>query len=148
MKKAAHSHHSTLNELNITPLLDLAFVLLVIFIITTPQMMNNLEMALPSAKPPSMTSPQPQINRIVVSDNGRVTLNDEPLEPAALKEKLRRLKAENPEFSVVVKGADEVEYQHVVNVLDILQQLDITKVGLATAWAPVSPIPSPIPSPK
>jgi biopolymer transport protein ExbD len=141
VKKATHSPHSTLNELNITPLLDLAFVLLVIFIITTPQMMNNLEMALPSAKPPSMTSPQPQIN-------GRVTLNDEPLEPAALKEKLRRLKAENPEFSVVVKGADEVEYQHVVNVLDILQQLDITKVGLATAWAPVSPIPSPIPSPK
>jgi biopolymer transport protein ExbD len=121
VKKAAHSHHSTLNELNITPLLDLVFVLLVIFIITTPQMMNNLEMALPSAKPPATTSPPPKINRIEVSDNGRVTLNDEPVEHAALREKLRLLKA---------------DYQHVVSVLDTLQQLDITKVGLATTWAP------------
>jgi hypothetical protein len=44
--------HGTMAELNITPLLDLVFVLLVIFIITTPQLMNNLEMTLPSGKPP------------------------------------------------------------------------------------------------
>jgi biopolymer transport protein ExbD len=144
VKKTAHPHHSTLNELNITPLLDLVFVLLVIFIITTPQMMNNLEMTLPSAKlPPPTTSPPPQINRIVVSDNGRVTLNDEAVEPVALKEGLRRLKAANPELSVVVKGADEVDYQRVVSVLDILQQLDITKVGLATAWEQGSQMPLP-----
>jgi biopolymer transport protein ExbD len=134
MKKFAHSHHSTLNELNITPLLDLVFVLLVIFIITTPQMMNNLEMALPSPKPPVTPSHPPKINRIVVSDNGRVTLNDEFVEPVALREKLRLLKAANTDLSVVVKGADEVDYQHIVSVLDVLQQLDITKVGLATAW--------------
>jgi biopolymer transport protein ExbD len=134
VKKSTHSPHGTLHELNITPLLDLAFVLLVIFIITTPQMMNNLEMALPSAKPPPAISPPPKINRIVISDNGRVTLNDEALEPAALQEKLGVLKAANPELSVVVKGADEADYQHIVNVLDVLQRLDITKVGLATAW--------------
>ena len=52
MKKISHSHHSTLNELNITPLLDPVFVPQVIFIITTPQRMNNLEMILPSGKPP------------------------------------------------------------------------------------------------
>jgi biopolymer transport protein ExbD len=51
-----------------------------------------------------------------------------------LKEKLRLLKAADPELSVVVKGADETDYQHIVNVLDVLQQLDITKVGLATVW--------------
>jgi biopolymer transport protein ExbD len=136
MKKTARSHHSTLAELNITPLLDLVFVLLVIFIITTPQMMNNLEMTLPSAKPFPKTLNPPKINRIVVRDNGGVTLNDEPVEPEALKEKLRLLKAANPELSVVVKGADEVDYQHIVSVLDVLQQLDITKVGLATVSAP------------
>ena len=59
MKKISQSHHSTLNELNITPLLDLVFVLLVIFIITTPQMMNNLEMALPSGKPPPPQKEKP-----------------------------------------------------------------------------------------
>jgi biopolymer transport protein ExbD len=49
-----------------------------------------------------------------------------------LKAGLQQLKAADPGLSVVVKGADEVDYQNMINVLDILQQLDITKVGLAT----------------
>jgi hypothetical protein len=60
LKKTSRSQHSSLNELNITPLLDLVFVLLVIFIITTPQMMNNLEINLPSGKPPVRTKPKIQ----------------------------------------------------------------------------------------
>ena len=64
MKKTSHSHHGSLSELNITPLLDLVFVLLVIFIITTPQMMNNLEMTLPWAnRRPRPTSPNPGSTR-------------------------------------------------------------------------------------
>lgn len=59
MRKNAQAHHGTLAELNITPLLDLVFVLLVIFIITTPQMMNNLEMTLPSGKSPAQTPINP-----------------------------------------------------------------------------------------
>ena len=55
------------------------FVLLVIFIITTPQMMNNLEMNLPSGKPPPPQKEKPKINRIVVDANGQITLNDQPL---------------------------------------------------------------------
>jgi biopolymer transport protein ExbD len=132
MKKISHSHHSTLNELNITPLLDLVFVLLVIFIITTPQMMNNLEMALPSGKPPPPQKEKPKINRIVVDAKGRTYLNSEPVTVPVLKDKLQQLKAADPGLSVVVKGADEVDYQNMINVLDVLQQLDITKVGLAT----------------
>ena len=132
MKKISHSHHSTLNELNITPLLDLVFVLLVIFIITTPQMMNNLEMALPSGKPPPPQKEKPKINRIVVDAKGRTYLNNEPVTIPVLKDKLQQMKAADPGLSVVVKGADEVDYQNMINVLDVLQQLDITKVGLAT----------------
>ncbi|MGO8837519.1 MAG: ExbD/TolR family protein [Limisphaerales bacterium] len=132
MKKTSHSHHSSLSELNITPLLDLVFVLLVIFIITTPQMMNNLEMTLPSGKPPPKTDQKPKINHIVVDARGQTFLNDESVTVPVLKDRLQRLKAEDPGLSVVVKGADEVEYQNMINVLDVLQQLDITKVGLAT----------------
>jgi biopolymer transport protein ExbD len=54
---------------------------------------------------------------------------------AALKDKLQQLKSQTPDLSVVVKGADDVDYQNMVNVLDVLQQLDITKVGLATEAA-------------
>ena len=70
---------------------------------------------------------------------GQTFLNDEPVTVPALKDKLEQLKAANPELSVVVKGADEVDYQNMINVLDVLQQLDITKVGLATEASAANP---------
>ena len=134
MRKTRRFQHGTLSELNITPLLDLVFVLLVIFIITTPQMMNNLEMSLPSATPPphKPNQPKPKVNKIEVDAKGRLQLNGETLALASLTDKLRELKAGDPNLGVVVKGSDEVDYQSMVNVLDLLRQLDITKVGLAT----------------
>ncbi|HEY1661140.1 MAG TPA: biopolymer transporter ExbD [Verrucomicrobiae bacterium] len=132
MKKTSASHHGSLNELNITPLLDLVFVLLVIFIITTPQMMNNLEMNLPSPKPPPPSKDKPKVNNIVVDATGQTFLNDQPVTIPQLKSGLQLLQKDNPDISVVVKGADEVDYQSMVSVLDVLQQLNITKVGLAT----------------
>lgn len=136
MRKFSKGHHSSLNELNITPLLDLAFVLLVIFIITTPQLSNDLEMNLPSPKKTHPPSPPPKINRITVDITGRVRLNDQPIGLPALKQTLLAMKARDPETSVVVKGAADVDYQRVISVLDLLQQADITKVGLATETAP------------
>jgi len=138
LKKTSQSQHSSLNELNITPLLDLVFVLLVIFIITTPQMMNNLEMNLPSGKPPPPQKEKPKVNKIVVEETGTF-LNDQSVTVAELKTDLQQMKTDNPELSVVVKGADNVDYQNMINVLDVLQQLDITKVGLATTDTGAAP---------
>ena len=124
MKKYSKGHHSSLNELNITPLLDLAFVLLVIFIITTPQLSNDLELNLPTPRKDKPASPPPKINRIAVEPTGQILLNDQVIELPALKPTL------------VVRGAPDVDYQRVICVLDALQQADITKVGLATEVAP------------
>jgi biopolymer transport protein ExbD len=132
LKKTSKRGHSTMNELNITPLLDLVFVLLVIFIITTPQLVNNLEINLPSGrKPPADHRPKPP-TRIDVSAAGQITLDDGAVTVSQLKEKLAELKSDNPDLGVVVKGADEVDYQVMVSVMDTLRQLDITKMGLAT----------------
>ena len=133
LKKTTQRGHSTMSELNITPLLDLVFVLLVIFIITTPQLVNNLEINLPAAKPPAPDNkPKPAVNRIGVSAQGQITLNSTPVTGPQLKGKLESIKAANPDPAFVLKGADEVDYQVMVLVLDTLQQLQITKVGLAT----------------
>jgi len=114
-------------------LLDLVFVLLVIFIITTPQMVNTLEMKLPPGGPkPPITNPPPKINRIEVFENGQVFLNDEFVPDDKIQEKLKAIKAADDDPKVVVKGADGVDYQNVIKVLDALQQLEITKIGLAT----------------
>ena len=132
LKKSTKHGHGTMTELNITPLLDLVFVLLVIFIITTPQMMNNLEMTLPSPKPPPPSKEKSKINKIKVAADGQITLNDQQVTVAELKSSLQTLKATDPDPKVVVNGADETDYQNMVSVLDTLQQLNITKVGLAT----------------
>jgi biopolymer transport protein ExbD len=132
LKKISKAHHSSLNELNITPLLDLAFVLLVIFIITTPQLSNDLEMNLPSAKKPKTPAAPPKIARILVDIHGKVTMSGEAYELPALKQKLATMYAGDSETAVVVRGAADTDYQYVISVLDIIQQVGITKVGLAT----------------
>jgi biopolymer transport protein ExbD len=132
LKKITKRGHGTMHELNITPLLDLVFVLLVIFIITTPQMMNNLEMTLPSGKPPPPSKEKPKINKIDVAANGQITLNERNVTVLELKADLQVMKTSDPDLKVVVKGSDEADYQNMVAVLDVLRQLDITKVGLAT----------------
>src|SRR5438552_8872821 len=89
MKKFAKSHHGTMNELNITPLLDLAFVLLVIFIITTAPSVNDLDLNLPDPrvrKGPSNTKP----NLISVTGEGKVSLNQKEKDFPALYQELKR----------------------------------------------------------
>lgn len=134
MRKFSQSHHTTLNELNITPLLDLAFVLLVIFIITTPQLVNNLEMNLPSPKPAN-AGPPPKLNYVTVEATGRIVFNQTEQTVASLRQALVQLKVEQPDPNVVVRGSGETDYQGIISVLDLLRQLDITKVGLATEAA-------------
>src|SRR6478735_6302152 len=109
-RKIKRDGHGSMNELNITPLLDLVFVLLVIFIITTPQLMNNLEINLPSGKPPK-EKPKVQPARIEVSPQGQISLDHINVTATELKTKLAALKAGNPDLAVVVKGADDTEYQ-------------------------------------
>ena len=131
LKKTSRRGHGTMTELNITPLLDLVFVLLVIFIITTPQLMNNLEINLPSGKPPT-DKPKIEPTRIEVNGSGQILLDQAPVTAAELKAKLKELKAADPGLGVVVKGADDTDYQTMIGVLDTLRQLDITKMGMAT----------------
>ncbi len=131
LKKTTQRSHGTMTELNITPLLDLVFVLLVIFIITTPQLMNNLQINLPSGNPPK-DKPKIEPARIEVDGQGQITLDKTPVTAAQLKDKLAAMKKANTDLAVVVKGADDTDYQVMVGVLDTLRQLDITKMGMAT----------------
>ena len=132
-RKLSSSRHGTMHELNITPLLDLVMVLLVIFMITTPQLANDLDLNLPSgkAKPPP-PGQKPKVNYVDVDVGGMMQLNRQPVTLAELPQRFTELKQAEAEPSVVVRAGDDVPYQHVVSIIDLLQQADITKVGLAT----------------
>ncbi len=131
MKKCSKSHHHALAELNITPLLDLAFVLLVIFIITTTPIVNDLDVDLPNAaKRPK--DPKPKVNYVTVESTGRMFLNKDEVDLSALQEKLIAMRMDNPDINVVIRGSARTKYQKVVNVMDVLQQVNVGKVNLAT----------------
>lgn len=131
MKKCSKSHHHALAELNITPLLDLAFVLLVIFIITTTPVVNDLDVDLPTAaKRPK--DPKPKVNYVTVESNGRIFLNKDQVDLSGLQEKLIALRMDNPDINVVIRGSGRTKYQNIVSVMDVLQQVQVLKVNLAT----------------
>ena len=131
-----------MNELNITPLLDLAFVLLVIFIIATTPMVNDLDLNLPT-KSTAQKPPAQKPNFLIVEADGRIFLNGKQMEPGALLQDLIFMKRQNPDTSVVVHGDSAVLYQRMVNVFDALQRADVTKVGLATERPAAVKLPTP-----
>lgn len=131
MKRYSKSHHGTMHELNITPLLDLAFVLLVIFIITTTPLVEDKALALPTATSRPKDPPR-KPNYVSLDDRGDLFLNMKPTDLPGLYKQLVELRTDNPDLSIIVRGDSALEYQHVVNVLEVLQQANVIKVSLAT----------------
>src|SRR5215467_10889906 len=131
MKKCSHSHHHALAELNITPLLDLAFVLLVIFIITTTPLVNDLAVDLPNAaKRPK--DPKPKVHYVTVESGGKMYLDKDEVTKATLPDKIVGLRLEEPDINVVIRGSSKTKYHNIVGVMDVLQQANVGKVNLAT----------------
>ena len=131
MKKCSHSAHHSLTELNITPLLDLAFVLLVIFIITTTPIVNDLDLTLPNASRHPKDPPR-KANYVTVEATGKIWINKKAVELAELQQTLVGLRMDDPDLSVIVRGDGKTKYKQIRAVLDICQQANVTKVDLAT----------------
>ena len=133
MKKCSRSAHHSLTELNITPLLDLAFVLLVIFIITTIPPVNDLDLKLPTAAK-RLKDPPRKANYITVQANGKMYLNKQEFAdpPATCCSHLIALRADDPDLNVIVRGDGKTKYKQIRSVLDICQQANVPKVDLAT----------------
>lgn len=120
------------DDINVTPMLDLAYVLLVIFIIMTTASVQGIKVNLPKASnTPSLA--KPTTKAITIADDGSLYLDTYPI--ASLQELESRLmtyKASTPEFPIVIKGDSAVQYQKVIEVLDLLGRLELTQIGLVT----------------
>ncbi|MFA7235028.1 MAG: biopolymer transporter ExbD [Terrimicrobiaceae bacterium] len=122
----------TLTELNVTPLLDLAFVLLIIFMITTPLIENSIDLVVPTSSTAKTSVNPSEVFTISIDKNDVMKLNDETLTAADLESRLAGLHAENPSTAVVVRPDRDLAVQKFVSVMDILQRTGITKVGVMT----------------
>ena len=119
------------DDINITPMLDLAYVLLVIFILMCTASVQGVKVNLPKASvAPSLA--KPKTKAITVNNEGKIFLDTVPVTLQELEQRLAQYKAQTPDLPVVVKGDSLTPYQGIMDVLDVLGRLDITQVGLAT----------------
>ncbi len=119
------------DEINITPMLDLAYVLLIIFIIMTTASVQGIKVDLPKASSaPSLA--KPKTKAITISSDGKIYLDTYPVTMAELETRLRAYAAQIPDLPVVIKGDAKVQYEKVIEVMDLLGRLDITHLGLVT----------------
>jgi len=119
------------DDINITPMLDLAYVLLVIFIIMTTATVQGMKVNLPKASAaPSLA--QQTTKAITVTNDGKIFLDTIPVTMAELEQRLVQQRALTPEFPIVLRGDSQTQYQNVVDVLDLLGRLNFNQVGMAT----------------
>jgi len=119
------------DQINVTPMLDLAYVLLVIFIIMTTASVQGIKVNLPKASSsPSLA--KPTTKAVTITEAGQIFLDTYPVTMAELEARLRQYKAATPEFPVVIKGDAKIHYEKVIDVLDMMGRLEITQIGLVT----------------
>ena len=119
------------DEINITPMRERADVRLGIFIIMTTASVQGIKVNLPKASAaPSLAKPSSKARTFTAE--GRIFLDAYPVTLDELETMLRNHKAANPEFPVVVKGDALVQYEKVIEVLDLLGRLEISQLGLVT----------------
>jgi biopolymer transport protein ExbD len=123
---------STLSEINITPLLDLAFVLLIIFMITTPMLENSVDLVVPSSAVTDRPVDTQKVQTVSIDRNDVLKLNMDALTPADLEGALSALRQKDPQVAVVVRAHRDLPLQKFISVMDVVQRAGITKVGVMT----------------
>src|SRR5215218_1666008 len=122
MRRYSQRHNlSTLSEINITPLLDLAFVLLIIFIITTPLLENSVNLAIPTSGAANAAVDPSKVQTVSIDRSELIKFNSEPVDLATLAERLRAAKSANPEVAVVLRPDRDLAVQKLIGLMDVLQ---------------------------
>jgi len=120
------------DSINVTPMLDLAYVLLVIFIIMTTASVQGISINLPkpSNKPSTV---QKEVRIIQIQPDGSLLLNGAPITMPELESRLSAAVAKDPDAPVMIKGDPQANYVSVVEIIDMAGRLNIANVGLVTA---------------
>jgi len=130
------SHLVTLSEINITPLLDLAFVLLIIFIITTPLLTQSIELSLPKGGSPDRKTIKSDIRTVEISTSGIYKYESKQMNLSTIVADLTRDKQSNPNLVVFIRADKDCRYDLVAQLLDGCQRNRISRYSLRTDPTP------------
>ena len=123
---------TTLSEINVTPLLDLAFVLLIIFMITTPLLESSMNLVIPSSGATNPTINSSQVQTVSIDRVETIRFNNQVIDLETLTTQLTQLKQANPDVAIVIRPDRELPVQKLITLMDALRRAQITKVGIAT----------------
>lgn len=129
---ASRQSFQTLSELNVTPLLDLAFVLLIIFMVTTPLIESNLALIVPTSKSAEGAVDPKDVQFVAIDQAGIITLNEQPVSVEVLKGELEMLRQNQPLTAVAIRADRDLTIQVLISLMDAVKSAGITKVGLLT----------------
>ena len=133
MRRFSQKHgFSTLSEINVTPLLDLAFVLLIIFIITTPLMDKSVDLVVPSSAAAKNAVNPAAVQTVSINREEIISLNNNVVTLDQLASQLSDLKSGQAEIAVVIRSDRTLPVQKLIDVMDAVQHAQITKVGVIT----------------
>lgn len=132
MRRFSQRSMHTVTEINVTPLLDLCFVLLIIFMITTPLMENKVDLVVPSSSEAKAPVNPAEVQMVEMDRNETIKLNGAVTTLADLESQLMTLKAEKPDVSVVVRPDRELQIQKFIGIMDVLKRVGISRVGVMT----------------
>ena len=133
MRRFSQRHSmSTLSELNVTPLLDLAFVLLIIFMITTPLMENSVDLVIPSSVAAKNAVDPSSVQTISINRDAIIKLNNQVIPLDQLTARLNEIRETKPDLAIIVRTHKDLPVQKLIDVMDSLQRAQITKVGVVT----------------
>lgn len=117
-------------EINMAPLVDVVFVLLIIFMTTAPLLQRGIDVDLPASKTNTLKSEERVT--IFVNEKGEIFLDDEKVLDNQLVAVLETIKLKNPEVTVYLKADKNVPYGKVITVMDGVKQVGIDKLGMVT----------------
>ena len=129
--KAPSDDHDEVVEINVVPMLDLAWNLLVVFMIVVTASVQGISVNLPKASA-AVSKIKPTTKAITITAEGTIFLDSFPVTLMELESRLRQYKASDPNLPVVVRGDEKISYKSIIDILDILQKLEITQLGLVT----------------
>ena len=130
------SHLVTLSEINITPLLDLAFVLLIIFVITTPLLEQSINLKLPRGGAREKQLNKSDIRTVEISNTGYYALDKRKLPLPQIISQLAGESRSNPNLVVYIRADKECRYDLVAQIIDGCQKYGITRYSLRTDPTP------------
>ena len=120
-----------MNEINMTPMVDIMLVLLIIFIITIPVMKHSVNIDLPRASNEAQNI-KPETIRLSVDAQGAYFLNETQLADAELAPRLKAAAAQNPQPELHIRGDKNVRYERVAQAMAAAQQAGLRKIGFIT----------------